>query len=103
MFFVAESISPQRGELTTAMRHFLNVLRADAPFAIALMEHSKGYQVGDDYFPATDIDVEDVREFLGGSATHVVVERVSPGENPLRDGYTGMIIACGRARGNPLS
>lgn len=99
MFFVAESISPQRGEFTIAMRHFLDALRADAPFAIALMEHSKGYQVGDTYFPATDIDVADVREFLGGSASDVLVERVSPGNNPLRDGYTAMIIACGRVRG----
>lgn len=103
MFFVAESISREPGEFTTAMRHFLNALRADAPFAIALMEHSQGYQVGDTCFPATDIGIEDVREFLRGSATNVMVERVSPGLNPLRDGYTAMIIACGRARGSFLS
>jgi hypothetical protein len=103
MFFVAESISPQHGEFSTAMRLFLDALREGAPFAIALMEHSKGYQVGDNHFPATDIDTEDVREFLGGSADDVVVERVGPGDNPLRDGYTAMIIACGRARGKPLS
>ena len=98
MFFVAESISRERGEFTTAMRHFLNVLRPGAPFAIALMEHSLGYQVGDTYFPATDIDAKDVQEFLDGSAVDVVVERVGPGNNPLREGYTAMIIACGRAR-----
>lgn len=95
MFFVAESISPKRSEFTIAMRHFLNVLRADAPFAIALMEHSHGYQVGDTFFPATDIDVKDVADFLGGSARDIVVKRIAPDGDPLRDGYTAMIIACG--------
>lgn len=96
MFFVAESISPKRDEYTTALRHFLNVLRADAPFAIALMEHSRGYQVGDKFFPATDIDVQDVADFLGGCARDIVVKRIAPDGDPLREGYTAMIIVCGR-------
>jgi hypothetical protein len=96
MFFVAESISPRHSEFDSAMWHFLNVLRADAPFAIALMEHSRGYQVGDTFFPATDIAVEDVADFLGGCARDIVVKRIAPDGDPLREGYTAMIIVCGR-------
>jgi len=102
MFFVAESITRQRAEFSAAMDHFLDSLGRDAPFAIALMEHSRGYQVGDSYFPATDISTRDVEQFLRGRVRRVEVKRIGPGADPVRDGYTGMIVAYGRARGCQL-
>ena len=99
MFFVAESISPEHAEFDSAMEHFLNSLTRQAPFAIALMEHSGGYRVGDNIFPATDIGIADVTKFLQGKATDVEVRHIGPGTDPVREGYTGMIIAYGYARG----
>ncbi|HWM07573.1 MAG TPA: SCO2525 family SAM-dependent methyltransferase, partial [Actinophytocola sp.] len=52
MFFGPESLSTRRSEFHSAMDHLLAVLRPNAPFAIGLMEHSKGYGVGDNEFPA---------------------------------------------------
>ncbi|HWC83210.1 MAG TPA: SCO2525 family SAM-dependent methyltransferase [Pseudonocardiaceae bacterium] len=100
MFFVAESITKEREEFRSAMRHFLGALRPGAPFAIALMEHSIGYQVGDNHFPATDIDDSAVGQFLREQkSTGVKIKRVGTGSDPVREGYTGMIIVCGRTRG----
>ena len=46
MFFVAESITQSRREFRKALIRFLDSLASGAPFAIALMEHSLGYQRG---------------------------------------------------------
>lgn len=96
MFFGPESLSPRRSEFHSAIDHLLNVLRPDAPFAIALMEHSQGYDVADNQFPATDIELKDVTDHLVRRASGLSSERVGPGDVPLRDGYTGMMVVCGR-------
>jgi hypothetical protein len=98
MFFVAESISTSETEFTSAMGHFLDTLRRGAPFAIALMEHSLGYQVGDKKYPATDIGAGHVRSFISEKATDIRMKCVGPGTDPLRLGYTGMIVVCGRVK-----
>ena len=60
------------------------------------MEHSTGYQVANNHFPAIAINTEDVYRCLFRRAVDVVVQRTVAGGNPLRDGYRGMIITCGR-------
>ncbi|WP_052371972.1 SCO2525 family SAM-dependent methyltransferase [Amycolatopsis taiwanensis] len=97
MFFVAESITPRYAEFVAAVEHFLGVLRPGAPFAIAFMAHSTGYQVADNHFPAIAISIDDVLRCLFRRADDVVVQHTVAGGNPLRDGYGGMIVACGRA------
>jgi NNMT/PNMT/TEMT family len=98
MFFVAESITTQRSEFVDAVDNFLNALRPGAPFAIAFMENSSGYQVAGKSFPAIAVGRDDVRRFLNRRASNLVFEHFGPGGNPLRDGYTGMIVACGRTK-----
>lgn len=98
MFFVAESITPAYAEFVAAVDHFLGVLRPGAPFAIAFMEHSTGYQVADNHFPAIAIGSDDVLRCLFRRAADVMIQRTVADGKPLRDGYRGMIIACGRAR-----
>ncbi len=98
MFFVAESITSQETEFRSAVDHFLDILLPNAPFAIAFMEHSGGYTVGGVHFPATAIGRRDVRVCLDHRASEVRIEHVGLGTNPVRDGYTGMLIACGRAK-----
>lgn len=98
MFFVAESITESESEFRSAMDHFLNALAPGAPFAIALMEHSKGYHVADSHFPAIDIDEAAVRRCLDGWVSSSSIERIKLGDKPLREGYEGMLIALGQIK-----
>lgn len=95
MFFVAESITTQESEFRSAMDHFLDALRPGAPFAVAFMEHSAGYHVGDRQFPATDIDATKVSDCLRNRVTNISIKHIGKGRNPIRKGYTGMLIALG--------
>ncbi|GGS30968.1 SCO2525 family SAM-dependent methyltransferase [Actinokineospora fastidiosa] len=103
MFFVAESITAERAEFADAVRGFLAVLRPGAPFAIACMENSVGFEVGGVWFPAVAVDGADVDRCLAGRATDVAISRVEANGTSLRAGYTGMIVACGRASGVPAA
>jgi hypothetical protein len=96
MFFVAESITGQRREFLKAVDHFFTILKPNAPFAMAFMEHSAGYHVGLQNYPATDIDERDIEQCLGDRAHDIRVHNIGSGNRPLRDGYTGMILAHGR-------
>lgn len=98
MFFVAESITGQQGEFLDAMDHFFSMLKPDALFAMAFMEHSQGYRVGAQKFPATDIGEQDVWNCLGDRASDFSLHRLSAEDKPLREHYTGMIVAHGRIK-----
>jgi hypothetical protein len=65
------------------------------------MEGSIGYPVADARFPAVGISTKEVAESLAPVAyDDVVIERITSGDDPLRDGYSGgMILAVGRAAG----
>ncbi|MFE9424561.1 SCO2525 family SAM-dependent methyltransferase [Kitasatospora sp. NPDC006697] len=101
MFFVAESLSTDYDEYRGAVGRFARALRPGAPFAVAFMENSTGYAVGGETFPACKIEQPDVLNGLQGYAeddltiSHIDV----PGSSPLRDGYSGMLLALGRLRG----
>lgn len=98
MFFVAESISEQWFEFYRGTHRFVRALQPGAPFAAAFMESSVGYWVGGRPFPAVDIGQSDVETCLDSIAHDVRVHRwpVDP-EDRLRVGYSGMILALGRA------
>ncbi|TQF03801.1 methyltransferase [Kitasatospora acidiphila] len=100
MFFVAESLSAARVEYRGAIDHFAAALRPGAPFALAFMEGSRGYDVGDVTFPACEIERSDVLEaFRDYAADGLEVSHIDvPGSQPLRDGYTGVMVALGRIR-----
>ncbi|HEU5469559.1 MAG TPA: SCO2525 family SAM-dependent methyltransferase [Actinophytocola sp.] len=96
MFFVAESITQRREEFTAAVNHFINALRPDSPFAVAFMEDSRGYEVAGRSYPSTPVSCAEVWRCLRSRAYDVTVERVDVGDEPLRAGYSGTIVACGR-------
>jgi hypothetical protein len=100
MFFVAESITSRRGEFTTAVHRFLDVLQPGAPFALAFMENSMGYAVAGERFPAVAVNHDDVVSCLEGRSLQFDVRRVDSVGNPIRPGYSGMLVACGRVRGD---
>lgn len=97
MFFVAESISQDPAEFESAVGRFVRALRPGSPFAAAFMEQSDGYDVAGVRFPATPVGRREVRACLGALSTDLRVERVEMRPAPLRAGYTGMIVAVGRA------
>jgi hypothetical protein len=96
MFFVAESISALRSEFEASLHAFLHGLRAGSPFAAAFMENSHGYTVGFRHFPAVAVGVDDVADSLAGVAHNVDIQRIGT-DDPLREGYDGMILAVGVA------
>jgi hypothetical protein len=97
MFFVACSISTDRVEFQTSLDCFTAALRPGAPFAVAVMERSVGYDVHGAHYPAVWLEDADLRRALAATAHGVTVHRVV-GEVPLRDGYGGaMLLATGHA------
>ncbi len=97
MFFVAESMTSSRAEFEAATHRFIRALRPGAPFAAAFMENSRGYRVGDSWYPAVAVTQEIVRNCLEEDSGNLDVQRVDPGNEPLRDGYSGMILVLGTA------
>ncbi|MFC9126799.1 SCO2525 family SAM-dependent methyltransferase [Streptomyces sp. NPDC057099] len=97
MFFVAESMTSSHQEFRLGVERFLRALTPGAPFAAAFMEHSKGLGVGEYFFPACDVGEPEVKASLDAFATDVTVVRPES-HAKVRDGYSGMILACGRRR-----
>jgi NNMT/PNMT/TEMT family len=100
MFFVAESISGERFEFIRATHRFVRALKPGRPFAAAFMAGSKGYEVGGNPYPAVEVQEADVRECLKDVAHEVDIHAwpVDSGNHePLREGYSGMILALGKA------
>ncbi|MCG5220010.1 SCO2525 family SAM-dependent methyltransferase [Streptosporangium sp. KLBMP 9127] len=97
MFFVADSITSSKQEFTRAISKFVGALRPGAPFAIAFMENSTGYQAGNQLFPAIRVDEGIARRKLEPYAPDVIVSHIDS-DGLLRDGYSGMILAHGRLR-----
>jgi hypothetical protein len=97
MFFVAESMSTAHREFETGVERFLRALAPGAPFAAAFMEGSLGYHVGKEHFPACSVTEAEVRDALTPlSAGKVDIRLIGMPDGPLRPGYEGMIVACGR-------
>jgi hypothetical protein len=95
MFFVAESLTTSPAEFEAATHRFIAALRPGAPFAAAFMENSTGYTVGAQDFPAVAVTKETVRGCLAKVSPDLDVQRIDSGNEPLRDGYSGMILVLG--------
>jgi hypothetical protein len=97
MFFVAESLTSFETEFEEATQHFLQALKPGAPFAAAFMDKSLGYVVGEKSYPAVrEVDSERVSVTLEQAGARAEVTKIPvPGNDPLRDGYDGMIVAVG--------
>jgi hypothetical protein len=98
MFFVAESITSRLAEFERATRNFIGSLVTGAPFAAAFMRDSAGYTISDKHFPACAIEKDDVERCLADVAFVDDIQVVMDSSDPLREGYSGMIVATGRKR-----
>lgn len=97
MFFVAESLSTEPDEFHGAVECFARALEPGSPYVAAFMEGSTGYSVGGEHFPACSVDEADVRKALASHTDgEVQIARVGIPDAPLRHGYEGMLVACGR-------
>lgn len=97
MFFVACSLSADRGEFEAAVRRFVGALKPDAPFAAAFMTGSNGYEVKGVRFPAVRVDAGIVEQTLQPLAVDTKIVPIHT-DSPLRHD-TGMVLALGRSRG----
>ncbi|MCX4821412.1 SCO2525 family SAM-dependent methyltransferase [Streptomyces sp. NBC_01142] len=97
MFFVAESMSTSHQEFETGVERFMHALAPGAPFAAAFMEGSRGYKVGEQFFPACSVTAAEVRDSVVPYAEgDVRIASIGMPGGALRPGYEGMIVACGR-------
>ncbi|MCT9004193.1 SCO2525 family SAM-dependent methyltransferase [Streptomyces sp. NPDC054766] len=96
MFFVAESMSTSYEEFERGTGCFLSSLEPGAPFAAAFMEHSEGYKVGAEWFPACYVSKSQIADVVGRYSDDVEIFPVGKPGGLLRDGYTAMILTCGR-------
>jgi hypothetical protein len=97
MFFVPECITASHAEFQHGVSSFMRALSPGAPFAAAFMKNSTGYQVGDTYFPACDINESEVAMTLSDFAQEIQIHHLRlPGL--IREGYAGMILACGHRK-----
>ncbi|MFC9679495.1 SCO2525 family SAM-dependent methyltransferase [Streptomyces sp. NPDC056948] len=96
MFFLAESITMTPEGFRDAVACFMNALQPGAPFAAAFMEHSSGFRIGADHFPAHDVDEGQVRDALVDHAEDLSIHRWERADGLIHSGHTGMLLACGR-------
>jgi hypothetical protein len=98
MFFVAESITTKAEQFRKSLACFMHALQPGSPFAAAFMEHSSGFRIGKRHFAAYDVDAEEVLVGLADHADDLVIHHLEKDEHLNHEGYTGMLLACGRRR-----
>jgi hypothetical protein len=96
MFFVADGMTSDQAEFERAVRSFLGALTPGAPFLMAFMEGSRGYDVSGIPFPAVTITLESLAGLLAGlPVTGTSVLRTNNAVRPVRPGYDAMLLATG--------
>jgi len=96
MFFVADGITSDRKEFELAVRSFLGSLTPGAPFMMAFMEKSVGYDVRGVEFPAVEVTRESLDELLTQvPVTGTDVLKTDNSIRQLRPGYDGMLLVTG--------
>jgi len=93
MFFVAESISDEPAEFEMALLRFAEAIRPGGILLSAFMENSEGYPVGDQHFPAVPVRDEHLLRVLEPICSSLEIHRIDIGEEALREGYSGMLVA----------
>jgi hypothetical protein len=96
MFFVADGLSEDEAEFEAAVRSFLAALAPGAPFVMAFMEGSPGYDVGGIGFPAVNVSHQSLVELLANlPVTGATVLRTDKSIRPVREDYEAMLCVTG--------
>jgi hypothetical protein len=98
MFFVADGMTDDEAEFEKAVACFLGALTPGAPFMMAFMDGSEGYDVSNVRFPAVRVTRDSLDRLLGRlpvAGTDVL--RTDKSIRPLRRGYEAMLLVTGYA------
>lgn len=98
MFYVAESITPDRNRMTTAVHCFLDAIRPGGLVVWAAMIESEGYDSPGALFSATAINPQDMLELAKGKVGSIRVGYIESSHGARRtEGpqYSGMAILVG--------
>ena len=96
MFFVADGITSDEAEFESAVRSFLGALTPGAPFIMAFMDGSSGYDVSGVGFPAVKVTPTSLDALVGTlPITGVSILRTDNSVRRLRSGYDAMLLVTG--------
>jgi hypothetical protein len=102
MFFVADGMSDDQAEFEHAVACFVGALTPGAPFMMAFMEGSRGYDVSGVRFPAVRVTPASLEELLRRlPVTDTDMLRTDRSIRPLRLGYEAMLLVTGYATAGP--
>ncbi|MGW4344580.1 SCO2525 family SAM-dependent methyltransferase [Streptomyces sp. NPDC004690] len=93
MFFVADSMSECPEEFARGVSCFMNALEQGAPFAVAFMKESVGYDVGEHRYPAYRVNKAVATESLAPFSAELEIHDL---DHVVRPGHEGMLLALGR-------
>jgi hypothetical protein len=97
MFFVADGITEDEAEFEAAVRAFLDSLLPGAPFLMAFMEGSSGYDVDGVRFPSVNVTKKSLEALLAQLPVEVAgLLRTDNRFRPLRPGYDAMLLVTGQ-------
>ncbi|MBI5733125.1 hypothetical protein HY967_04210 [Candidatus Jorgensenbacteria bacterium] len=92
MFFCAESITDSYEQFRKACLRFMQSVMKNGYLVAAFMENSKGYEMKDIRFPAFPVDVSLIEKVFAPYTKNLKIEHIPVAKQPLRAGYTGMIL-----------
>lgn len=96
MFFVADGITSDEAEFESAVRRFLGALTPGAPFLMAFMEGSTGYDVSGFRFPAVKVNPTSLGALLANLPVCACnILRTDNSVRPVRPEYDAMLLVTG--------
>ncbi len=98
MFFCAESITSRRDTFVAACIKSMSCARPGGVYIAAFMEQSAGYFVDHIHFPAYATNAQELQHIFEPLCANLRVKRIQKAENPLREGYSGMVLVTGCRR-----
>jgi hypothetical protein len=102
MFFVADGMTSDEAEFEDGVRAFLRALTPAAPFMMAFMEGSAGYDVSGIRFPGVTITPGSLAALLARlPVTSTEILRTDKTTRPLRNGYEAMLLVTGYVTASP--
>lgn len=92
MFFCAESITDSYKQFQVACLSFIQSAKKNGYLVATFMENSKGYEINGVQFPTYPVNTSLVRKIFTPYTQNLTVKHIPVGKQPLRSGYTGMIL-----------
>lgn len=97
MFFCAESITDSVSEFERALEAWSRCAKPGGRLIAAFMENSTGYTIAGRSYPATCLTADAIAAAVSPLVSDAAFTHI-PRPPLVREGYSGMLFACGRAR-----